>query len=70
MPETVYCVLTTNSLEDRCYRREGYRLSKPNSFKVTDLLYVYDFKIFAASESKFNRVMNMVKTTMEDAGLA
>ena len=27
-------------------------------------------KIFAASESKLNRVMNMVNTTMEDVGLA
>ena len=49
---------------------EGYRLSKPISFKVTDLLYIDDLKIFAASESKLNRVMNMVKTTMEDVGLA
>ena len=49
---------------------EGYKLSKPISFKVTDLLYIDDLKIFAASESKLNRVMNMVKTTMEDVGLA
>ena len=49
---------------------EGYRLSKPISFKVTDLLYIDDLKIFAASESKLNRVMNMVKTTMEDVKLA
>ena len=49
---------------------EGYRLSKPISFKVTDLLYIDALKIFAASESKLNQVMNMVKTTMEDAGLA
>ena len=45
---------------------EGYRLSKPISFKVTDLLYIDDLKIFAASESKLNWVMNMAKTTMKD----
>ena len=49
---------------------EGYRLSKPISFKVTDLLYIDDLKIFAASERKLNWVMNMVKTTMEHVGLA
>ena len=30
---------------------EGYRLSKPISFKITDLLYIDDLKIFAASET-------------------
>ena len=49
---------------------EGYRLSKPISFKVTDLPHIDDLKIFTASASKLNRVMNMVKTTMEDVGLA
>ena len=68
MPETVYYVLKPNSLEDQCYRE--IQISKPISFKVTDLLYIDDLKIFAASESKLNQVMNMVKTTMEDVGLA
>ena len=36
-------------------------LSKPISFKVTD-----DLKIFAASQCKLNRIMNIVKTTMDD----
>ena len=49
---------------------EGYRLFKPISFKVTDLQNIDDLKIFAASGSKLNRVMNMVNTTMEDVGLA
>ena len=44
-------------------------MSKPISFKVTDLRYIDDLKIFAASESKLNRVTNMVKKTMEDVGL-
>ena len=45
-------------------------MSKPISFNVTDLLYIDDIKIFAASESKLKRVMNVVKTTMEDVGLS
>ena len=48
---------------------EGYKLSKPNSAKVTDLLYIDDLKIFASSESKLNRVMESTKSTMEDVGL-
>jgi len=48
---------------------EGYRLSKPISVKVTDLLYIDDLKIFAASESKLSRVMKMVKAAMGDVGL-
>ena len=31
---------------------EGYRLSKPISAKITDLLHIDDLKVFAASESK------------------
>ena len=48
---------------------EGYKLSKPNSAKVTDLLYIDDLKIFASSESKLNRVMKSTKSAMEDVGL-
>ena len=43
-------------------------LSKPIRFKVNVLLYIDDHRIFAASENKLNRVMSMVKTTMEDVG--
>jgi len=39
----LYCVLTTNSLEDGCY--QGIQMSKPISFKVTDLLYIYDLTL-------------------------
>ena len=35
---------------------EGYRLSKPIGATVTDLLYIDDLKIFAASESKLSSV--------------
>ena len=43
---------------------EGYRMSKPINNKVTGLLYIDDVKIFAASESKLERV----KSSMEDVG--
>ena len=56
----------SNPIAWKISNTEGYRLSKPISFKVTDLLYIDDLNIFAASENKLNRVMNMVKTTMED----
>ena len=48
---------------------EGYRLSKPINVKVSDLLYIDDLKIFAASESKLSRVIRMVKAAMGDVGL-
>ena len=48
---------------------EGYRLSKPINVKVSDLLYIDDLKIFAASESKLSRVIKMVKAAMGDVGL-
>ena len=46
-----------------------YRLSKPIGTTVTDLLYIDDLKIFAASESKLSSVMNPVRAAMEDVGL-
>ena len=48
---------------------EGYRLSKPIGTTVTDLLYIDDLKIFAASESKLSSVMNPVRAAMEDVRL-
>ena len=48
---------------------EGYRLSKPIGTTITDLLYIDDLKIFAASESKLSSVMNSVRAAMEDVGL-
>lgn len=41
---------------------EGYKLSKPISVKVIDLLYTDDLKIFVSSESKLNGVMQPAKT--------
>ena len=48
---------------------EGYKLCKPNSATVTDLLFIDDLKIFASSESKLNRGMESTKSAMEDVGL-
>ena len=45
---------------------EGYGLSKPLSTKVTDLHYIDDFKIYAASE---NTVLRSTRGKMQDSGL-
>ena len=44
---------------------EGYKLSRPISQKVTHLLYIDDLKAFAASDSKLERVLRVVKEGME-----
>ena len=44
-------------------------MSKPTSLKITDLLYIDDLKVFAASESKLQRVVRSVKDDMECVGL-
>ena len=44
-------------------------MSKPINSKVAGLLYIDDLKIFAASESKLELVMKMIKSSMEDVGL-
>ena len=44
-------------------------MSKPINSKVTGLLYIDDLKIFAASESKLERVIMMIKSSMEDVEL-
>ena len=44
---------------------EGYRLSKPIGAKITDLLYVDDLKVYAASEGKLERVLrDMTRVAM------
>ena len=48
---------------------EGYRLSKPIGVKVTDLLYIDDLKVFAASESKLNRKLKETRGEVQDIGL-
>ena len=48
---------------------EGYRLSKPIASRITNLLYIDDLKVFASSEAKLKRVLEMDQTTMGDIGL-
>jgi len=48
---------------------EGCRLSKPVGSKVTDLLYNDDLRVFAASQTKLERVLKVTKGVMEDIGL-
>ena len=48
---------------------EGYWFSKPIEVKVTDLLYIDDLKVFAASESKLNRVLKETRGAIQDIGL-
>ena len=48
---------------------EGYKLSRPIGSKITDLLYIDDLKIFAASQTKLATVMKSTQTVMKDMGL-
>ena len=48
---------------------EGYRLARHGRSKVTDLLYIEDLKVFAASQAKLDRVPKMTKEAMEEFGL-
>ena len=61
--------LCLNPVAWRLSSTEGYRLSKPIASKITNLLYIDDLKVFAASEAKLNRVLKMAKVTMGDIGL-
>ena len=48
---------------------EGYRLSRRVGSKVTNLLYIDDLKVFAASQAKLNIILKMTKEAIEDIGL-
>ena len=48
---------------------EGYRLSKQINTKITDLLYVDDLKVYAASETKLKVALREVQAAMGDIGL-
>ena len=61
--------LHLNPVAWRLRATEGYRLSKPIGVKVTDLRYIDDLKVFAASESKLNRVLKEARGAMQDIGL-
>ena len=49
----------------------GYRLSRsrPVGSKVTDLMYIDDLKVLAASQAKLDRELKMTKEAIEDIGL-
>jgi len=48
---------------------ESYRLSKPVSTKITDLLCIDDLKVFATSEKKLATVLKSTKLAMRDVGM-
>ena len=48
---------------------EGYKLSKPISAKITDLLYIDDLKVFAASAMKMTRVLKATKESPKCMGM-
>jgi len=48
---------------------DGYKISKPISTKITNLLYIDNLKIFAASETKLNTVLKATGNAMKDIGL-
>ena len=61
--------LCLNPIACKMRATEGYRVSKPIGAKITDLLYVDDLKVSAASEGKLERVMRETRVAMEDVGL-
>ena len=52
-----------------CLNPVIWKISVSEGYKVTDLFYIYDLKIFASSKSKLNRVMESTKSAMENVGL-
>ena len=60
--------LCLNPVSWKLRSTEGYRLSRPVGSKVTNLLYIDDLKVFAASQAKLDRVLKMTKEAM-DIGL-
>ena len=62
--------ISINPLAWKLRASEGYRLSRPISQKVTDLLYIDDLMIYAASQGKLQVVMSDARMAMEDIGLA
>ena len=60
--------LCMNPIVWKLQTSEGYRLSKPMNAKITDLLYVDDLKVYAASEAKLKVVLREVQAAMGDNG--
>ena len=61
--------MCTNPIAWNLKATDGYKLLKPIEGKITHLLYVDDMKVFAASQSKLDRVLKVTKTALEDIGL-
>jgi len=61
--------LCINSIAWKLKASEGYKISKPISMKIPDLLYIDDLKILTSSEGKMGRVLRSTKTAMENVGL-
>ena len=61
--------LCLNTVAWKLKATEGYKLSKPIALKITNLLYIDDLKIYAASESKLNTALKITKDAMKDIGL-
>ena len=68
MPSAVYFV--PNPIAWKLKASEGYRLSKPISAKITDLLYIDDLKIYAASEAKLEWIMKGVRPIVAYSGMS
>ena len=58
-----------NSVAWQLKASEGYKLSKPISAKITDLLYIDNLKVFASSVEKITRVLKATKESMEYMGI-
>ena len=63
------CIRDRNPVAWKLQASEGYRLSKPINTRITDLLYVDDLKVYAASEAKLKVVLREVQAAMGDIGL-
>ena len=62
--------ISINPLAWKLRASEGYRLSRPISQKVMDLLYIDDLKIYTASQGKLEVLMSDARMAMEDIGQA
>ena len=56
--------LCMNPIVWKLQASEGYRISKPINTKITDLWYVDDLKVQAASETKLKIVLREVQKAM------
>ena len=61
--------LCLNPVASRLSSTEGYRSSKPMTSMITNLLDINDLKVFASSEAKLKRVLEMAQVTMGDIRL-